>query len=432
MSRALLVVLDSLGVGALPDAVGYGGIGFTDAGADTLGHIAAWCARPVAEGGRGRPLAVPHLVALGLGQAAALARGVDGAPPPGLEGAPCAEASWGCARERSRGKDTVSGHWELCGLPVAQDWGYFSAATDSLPAELVAAIARDAGTPGVLGNRHASGTVILDELGAEHLRTGWPIVYTSADSVVQIAAHEEAFGLERLYALCEATRARVDAWRIGRVIARPFLGDAATGFARTPNRRDWAVPPPAPTLLDALREAGGEVIAIGKIHDIFAGRGVTRAIKAHGLDALVAATREAFAAAPPRSLVFTNLVDFDQAYGHRRDVAGYAAELERFDALLPGLQALLGPGDLLVLVADHGNDPTWPGSDHTREHIPVLASGGCVCDHLQPGRAPAAAAHRGGPLRGGSIGVRASFADVGQTLARHLGLPPLDHGLAFD
>lgn len=432
MSRALLVVLDSLGVGALPDAVAYGGAGWTDAGADTLGHIAAWCARPADEGGRGRPLALPHLVAMGLGQAAALARGIDGLPPPGLEAAPSPEASWGCARERSRGKDTVSGHWELCGLPVPGDWGYFTAATDSLPAELVAAIARDAGTAGVLGNRHASGTVILEELGAEHLRTGWPIVYTSADSVVQIAAHEQAFGLERLYALCEATRARVDAWRIGRVIARPFLGDAATGFARTPNRRDWAVPPAGPTLLDALCEAGGQVLAVGKIHDIFAGRGITRAIKADGLEALVAATREAFATAPPRSLVFTNLVDFDQAYGHRRDVAGYADALERFDALLPGLQALLGPGDLMLLVADHGNDPTWPGTDHTREHIPVLASGGGTCRHLHPGRGPSAVAHRGGPLRGGPIGVRASFADVGQTLARHLGLPPLAHGLAFD
>lgn len=403
MNRAIALVLDSLGIGALPDADRYG-----DVGADTFGHIAGWCARPAADGGRGRPLAIPHLQALGLvhAHAAVAGRFADGLAP-----ACPPVARWGFARERSTGKDTVSGHWEMAGLPVDFEWGYFHEPEHSVPRELLDALGDAAGVPGFLGNCHASGTEILRRLGDEHIRSGRPIIYTSADSVLQIAAHEEAFGLDRLYHVCEIARRLVDAYRIGRVIARPFTGSRADDFKRTTHRRDWAMPPPSPTLLDRLAEAGGEVVAVGKIRDIFAGRGITRAIQAHGLPALMAATGEAFARCPDGGLVFTNLVDFDQEYGHRRDVAGYADALERFDALLPPLLAALGPGDLLVLTADHGNDPTWPGSDHTREHIPILAFG--------PGLAP------------GPIGGRDSFADIGQSLARHFGLPPLTHGACF-
>lgn len=402
MSRAILMVLDSLGVGALPDAAAYG-----DTGSNTLGHIAEWCARPEADGGRGRALDIPHLVGLGLAHAATLAAGRC---PPGLDGRMASGAVRGCARERSRGKDTVSGHWELCGLPVPWDWGHFPRRVDTLVPTQLDALARACGVPGFLGNRHASGTQVIQDLGAEHLACGLPILYFSADSVIQIAAHEASFGLERLLDACAGARRLADDWRIGRVIARPFLGTPETGFSRTPNRRDYAVPPPAPTLLDRLQAAGGRVVAVGKIRDIFAGRGIDQAVGAHGLDALVDATRLAFVDAPDQTLVFTNLVDFDQDFGHRRDVAGYADALERFDRMLPGLCATLGPGDLLVLTADHGNDPTWPGSDHTREHIPLMAWG--------PG------------LRGGNAGVRETFADIGQGLARWFGLPPLDHGHA--
>jgi phosphopentomutase len=399
----MLVVLDSLGVGGAPDAAAFG-----DAGADTLGHIAAWCARGQHEGGRGRALALPNLQRLGLANAAALA---GGAPLAGLAPVARPTAAWGCARERSTGKDTVSGHWEMAGLPVDTDWGYFDAPQRPIPQELLDALAAEAGVDGFLGNCHASGTEIIARLGAEHLASGRPIAYTSADSVLQIAAHEEAFGLDRLYALCAAARRRVEPWRIGRVIARPFTGDVEGGFRRTDHRRDYAVAPTAPTLLDRLLDAGGTVVAVGKIADIFAGRGISRAVAAHGLPELVQATEAAFRASADRSLVFTNLVDFDQQYGHRRDVAGYAAALEAFDAMLPALLAALGDDDLLLLTADHGNDPTWAGSDHTREQVPVLACGPRV----------AAAA----------IGSRDGFADIGQSLAGWFGLAALPHGRSF-
>lgn len=404
MSRVLCLVLDSLGIGALPDAADYG-----DAGADTLGHIADWCARAQDQGGRGRALELPHLRAAGLGHAYAL---VHGAQPRGWDGGGQPRGCWGAARERSRGKDTVSGHWEMMGLPVPFDWGYFDAPVESFPTELVAALAAAAGTAGILGRCHASGTEIIERLGAAHEDCGWPIVYTSADSVLQIAAHEQHFGRERLYALCVTARRLVDRWNIGRVIARPFVGDRQHGYQRTSGRRDYAVPPIAPTLLDQLCAAGGSVLAIGKIHDIFAGRGITQSIKAHGIDALLDASLNALRMAPPRSLVYTNLVDFDQEYGHRRDVAGYARALEQFDLRLPELLSALGPDDLLVLTADHGNDPTWRGSDHTREHVPVLLLGAKV--------------------RPGSIGLRDSFADLAQSLAGKWSLPALAHGQAFN
>jgi len=398
MPRAALLILDSLGVGALPDAAAFG-----DVGANTLGHIAEHTLRA-----QQRPLHVPHLQRLGLGLAARLA---SGALPAGFDASIAVSGAWGTARERSTGKDTTSGHWEMMGLPMLEDWGYFREHENSMPATLLDAIATRAGIPGWLGNCHASGTTIISELGEEHVRSGKPIVYTSADSVLQIAAHEQAFGLERLYRLCEIAREYVDDYRIGRVIARPFVGIDAASFKRSHNRHDYSTPPPAPTLLDQLCAAGGAVHGIGKIPDIFANSGISHAVKAHGIDGLFDATLGTLAQCGERGLVFTNFVDFDSEYGHRRDVAGYAAALEYFDSRVPELLAALQPDDLLILSADHGNDPTWPGSDHTREHIPILACGA--------------------GLRAGSIGIRDSFADIGQSIAAHFRLPPLANGTSF-
>ena len=404
MSRAILLVLDSLGIGALPDADKFG-----DVGADTLGHIAAHCIATRCGSGIDGALKIPSLLQLGLGHSAQLASGNF---PAGLQNSTLVPVgAWGCARERSTGKDTTSGHWEMCGVPVLFDWGYFTAPTQSFPAELLEALVQRADLPGVLGNCRASGTTIIAELGEAHIRSGKPIVYTSADSVLQIAAHEEHFGLERLYEVCAMARELVDSLNVARVIARPFIGEDAVSFKRTSHRRDYSVPPPAPTLLDRLQAAQREVIGIGKIPDIFAHRGITTEIKAHGIDGLFQATLDAMESAADGSLIFTNFVDFDQEFGHRRDPAGYAAALESFDALLPQLFARLQEDDVVLLVADHGNDPTWPGSDHTREHIPILAFGPHV--------------------RAGGIGCRDSFADIGQSIANWLGIPPLDAGHDF-
>lgn len=401
--RAALIVLDSLGVGGAPDAAAFG-----DVGADTFGHIAAACTAGAADVGRAGPLCVPTLARLGLAHAAELASGARAA---GFAALPPPIAWWGAAGERSTGKDTISGHWEMAGQPVTFEWGYFRERRDSVPAALLAELARRAGVDGFLGNCHASGTQVIEDLGEEHLATGRPIVYTSADSVLQICAHEQRFGLERLYALCAIARELVDPLRIGRVIARPFVGTSRADFTRTPHRRDYAVPPVGPTLLDAVQAAGGTTVAVGKVSDIFAGVGVSRAVKAHGLAALTEATVAALASGGDRTLVFTNLVDFDQEYGHRRDVAGYARALEAFDAMLARLLAGLGPGDLIMLTADHGNDPTWRGTDHTRERVPVLATGPAVGS--------------------GPLGLRDSFADLGQSIAAWLGVAPLAHGRAF-
>jgi phosphopentomutase len=319
--------------------------------------------------------------------------------------------AYGYAAEISTGKDTPSGHWEMAGVPVLYEWGYFRDPQNAFPQALLDRLIEQGRLPGVLGNCHASGTEIIERLGEEHVRTGKPIVYTSADSVFQIACHEEAFGLERLLELCRIARVLVDEYRIGRVIARPFVGSTSRDFVRTGNRRDYAVPPPAPTLLDRLVESGGEVIGVGKIPDILAHRGISREVKANGNGALFDATLAAFDAAPDRSIVFSNFVDFDMLYGHRRDVDGYARALEYFDSRLPALLAQLREGDVAILSADHGCDPTWPGSDHTREYIPVLACG--------PG------------VAAGSLGRRATFADIGQSLAGHFGLPAMDYGTGF-
>lgn len=404
MSRAVLLVLDSFGIGASADADKYG-----DVGANTLLHIAQACALGAADGpSRNGPLHLPNLARLGLGYAAAMSCGEWA---PGLSSEVSLMGSYGYARELSSGKDTPSGHWEMAGVPVLFEWGYFAQPIDSFPQPLLDALIRRGGVSGTLGNCHASGTTILEQLGEAHLRSGQPILYTSADSVLQIAAHEQHFGLQRLYALCELARELCDPYNIGRVIARPFTGDTPATFRRTGNRRDYAVPPPAPTLLDRLCAVGGQVLAVGKIGDIFAHQGITRLYKADGNDALFDATLQALADAPPRSLVFSNFVDFDMLYGHRRDIAGYAGALEAFDRRLPELLAALQPDDLLLIGADHGCDPSFPGSDHTREHIPVLALGA--------------------GLRPGSLGERTTFADFGQTLADFFRLPPCSHGRSF-
>jgi phosphopentomutase len=306
--------------------------------------------------------------------------------------------------ETSRGKDTVSGHWEIAGAPVDFDWGYFPQEVPAFPQALIDAIVAKAKVPGLIGLTHASGVTVIEELGARSVATGMPIAYTSVDSVMQFAAHEEAFGLEPLYDLCRVARSLCDPLRIGRVIARPFVGDARSGFTRTANRKDFAMPPTRATLIDRLAEAGREMVSVGKIGDIFAHRATGREVKGAGNDANLTLALQAFRALSDGGLVFVNLVDFDTEFGHRRDVPGYAAALEAFDARVPGIEALLQPGDLAVITADHGNDPTWRGTDHTREQVPVLAFG--------PGQPH------------GPIGRRDSFADIGAGLAAHLGLEP--------
>lgn len=404
MARAFLFVLDSFGIGHAADAAQFG-----DEGADTLGHIQQACAAGNADraGLRNGPLEVPNMAALGLGAAASLAVGNE--PDGPSENDPC--GFYGAADEVSSGKDTPSGHWEIAGVPVPFEWGYFPDTHPTFPPGLTETIVAKAGLPGILGNCHASGTQIIAELGQEHIRTGKPICYTSADSVFQIAAHESHFGLERLYRLCETVRILVDPLNIGRVIARPFTGETSRTFERTANRRDFAVPPPEPTLLDRIESAGGRVFGIGKIGDIFAHVGVTETRKAAGNMALFDATLNAMDEARAGDLVFANFVDFDSSYGHRRDVAGYAAALEDFDRRLPEATAKLQPGDILILTADHGCDPTWRGSDHTRERVPIVGTG--------PG------------LAGGCVGLRDTYADIGETLAAHLGLPPGGHGVSF-
>ena len=409
MARVALIILDSLGVGGAPDAGAFG-----DQGANTMGHIALYAHQGLAEQGRNGPLCLPTLTSLGLGLAAALS---TGQVPPGLELEPenCL-GQYGCATPTSPGKDTISGHFELAGVPITEDWGYFTAKNNSIPKKILDELIQHTKIPGFLGNCQASGTEILVRLGEEHITSGKPIIYTSADSVLQIAAHETYFGLSRLYALCLAARTLVDEYRIARVIARPFIGENKENFVRTGQRRDYAMPAPQLTILDRICQAGGQVVAIGKVRDIFAGRGVSQSFSAHGhaqiMDQVLLAlaqTKEQMAEIP--ALLIANFVDFDSVYGHRRDVAGYARALEAFDENLPRLLKTLEHGDLCIITADHGCDPTWPGTDHTREQVPILAFG--------PGIKP------------GSIGIRQSFSDVAATIALFLDLNALDFGSPF-
>lgn len=403
MKRAIVLVLDSFGIGASRDADK-----FDNVGADTLGHIATWCANNRTSGDNKGPIYLPNLTRLGLMHAA---KESSGSFPLGTDESISVTGAYAHAEEISSGKDTSSGHWEMAGVPVLFDWGYFHDKQNSFPESLLTAFIEQAGLPGVLGNCHASGTEIIARYGEEHIRTGKPIVYTSADSVFQIACHEEAFGLERLLEISQVAFSLLGQYKIARVIARPFVGDKESGFTRTGNRRDLSVSPPSPTVLDKLCEASGRVLAVGKISDIFAGNGISQKYKATGLKELVDVTMQAMRDAGDQSLVFTNFVDFDSEFGHRRDVAGYANALEYFDRRLPEVVALMQEGDVLILTADHGCDPTWPGSDHTRENVPVL-----VYRHS---------------IKPGSLGLRDTFADIGQSLCKHFDLSPVEYGRSF-
>ncbi len=405
MTRAIIMVMDSFGIGGAEDADKFG-----DVGSDTLGHIAAACASGGGDraGLRSGRLAMPNLTGLGLGRAAEAS---TGKLPPGLEAPPGAETIWGYARETSTGKDTPSGHWEMAGVPVSFAWTYFPDTQPAFPKALTAALIEQAKLPGILGDKHASGMPIIHELGPESIRTGKPICYTSADSVFQIAAHETHFGLERLYEVCEVARRLCDPLNIGRVIARPFVGETVETFKRTANRRDYAVPPPEPTILDRLTDAGRKVFSIGKIGDIFAHRGTGTILKAPNDMALFDKTLAAMDMAGDGDFIFANFVDFDTLYGHPRDVAGYAAALEAFDRRVPEMLAKLRDGDLAIFTADHGNDPTWRGTDHTREHVAI-----CATLRGRPGKA---------------VGGRPTFSDIGESVAAHLGIAPGPHGRSF-
>jgi phosphopentomutase len=403
MARAVILVLDSVGIGGAPDAALYG-----DLGANTVGHIADACARGEADDSRrAGPLCLPNLVRLGLDEACALA---SGRIPPGLGNSQPGRKRAGCAKEISKGKDTPSGHWEIAGVPVPFDWGYFPRTRPCFPAKLVRDLCRQGDVAGILGGVHASGTQIIAELGEEHMRSGCPICYTSADSVFQIAAHEQSFGLDRLYKVCSVARKLVDPLRIGRVIARPFVGGSRADFVRTGNRRDYATPPPSLTVLDMASRSGRDVVSIGKIDDIFAHSGTGRVMKANGNAQSFDRTLDGLRGLADGGLLFANFIDFDMLYGHRRDVAGYAAALEVFDRRLPELERIMGEDDLAIITADHGCDPTWSGTDHTREQVPILAIG---------------------RRNNGPIGARATYADIAATIARHLDLPQPPSGKPF-
>jgi phosphopentomutase len=395
-ARAFLIVIDSVGIGGAPDAHEFFNGDLPDTGANTFGHIAQACA---ANG----PLDVPTLDALGIGAAVKLASGLE------LEGFNDTEptGAWGAATEISRGKDTPSGHWELAGVPVPWDWHTFPNTDPAFPDDLTVMICEAAGTGGILANRHDSGTTVIAKEGARHMQTGWPICYTSVDSVLQIAAHEDTFGRDRLLKLCADIAPTLHAMKIGRVIARPFVGTPETGFTRTEYRRDFAIAPPSPTLCDDISGAGRSVHAVGKIGDIFSMRGITTTAKGRDIS-LMDDLHRLVEQAEPGSFTFANFVEFDSEYGHRRDVAGYARHLEWFDAALGGLLGKLRPDDLLIVTADHGNDPTWPGTDHTRERVPVLVQGigPKALGHLQ-------------------------FTDVAASIAAHLGVPNTGQGKSF-
>ncbi|MBU0744868.1 MAG: phosphopentomutase [Gammaproteobacteria bacterium] len=395
MARAFILLLDSLGIGELPDAADFG-----DSGANTFLHIKEHCSLGLANkpGVRQGPLQIPNLDRLGLTAAASLKTDFK------------SQGLYGSAKEISLGKDTLSGHWEIAGVPVLFEWGYFPATYPSFPEELVDVFVKEAKLPGILGNCHASGTEIINRLGDEHIKTEKPICYTSADSVFQIAVHEELFGLERLYELCQIAFKLVQPYKICRVIARPFLGSNGK-YHRTDHRRDFSVFPPDLTLLDKLVAAGGNVIAVGKVADIFAHRGISKHMSAYGHDEIFQVLFKNLKEAPDRSLIFANFVDFDMKYGHRRDVVGYADALEKFDLKLPEFEKLMQPDDIAIITADHGCDPTFKGTEHTREYIPILVFG----PNIKPR----------------SIGKRDTFADIGQSLAKYFNLKLFACGKSF-
>lgn len=393
MTRAIILMMDSFGIGGAPDAESFG-----DKGSDTFGHIVD----------NYSDIKIPNLVKLGLLKAANAASNSN-RKVSDLGSEIDLPSKYGHCKEVSLAKDTTSGHWEIAGVPVLEPWGYFKPDYPSFPTELLEKIYQRTGLK-FLGNKAASGTVIIQELGEEHIKTGMPIGYTSADSNFQIAAHEEYFGLQKLYDLCQIVYEEVKPYRIARVIARPFIGEKNGEFVRTGNRHDYSVPPLAPTLLNIAKDAGHKVIAVGKISDIFAGSGVSEKKLASGHDALWEKTFEAMEEAPEGSLIFTNFVDFDMLYGHRRDLKGYAQALEDFDKMLPSFADKLHSDDVVFICADHGNDPTAQGTDHTREQIPVLMFG----QKVKPQ----------------DVGLRQTFSDIGQTVAEVLGLK-LNNGKSF-
>ena len=371
MARVFLVVMDSVGIGGAPDADKYFNGDISDFGSNTVLHIAEYMRK------RGRPLKLPQLNALGLGSAIHHSAGIR---HPDLPIEP--DANWAVGQESSRGKDTPSGHWEIAGLPVTWDWHYFKDKTNSFPTELINLICQIAQVDGILGNKHASGIRIIEEFGQSHVETSMPICYTSADSVFQIAAHETVFGLDRLYDLCEKLSPAIHNLNVGRVIARPFGGSKEEGWERTKNRRDYAMLPPSSVLTDWVKASGGKTYAIGKIGDIFSMRNIDSNVTGTDRD-LMRQLQKHIEFAEDGSLIFANFVEFDSLFGHRRDPIGYAKALEWFDTGIADVVRNLLEDDLLIVTADHGNDPTWSGTDHTREQVPVLLLG--KTDFIQSG-----------------------------------------------
>lgn len=397
MPRAIVIVIDSFGIGHAPDAEAFG-----DVGANTFASLSQAYYEHTQ-----KPISLPNFSKLGLVRACEEASGKE-LP---VERVAPAHGAYGYCAELSTGKDTPSGHWEMMGVPVLFDWGYFSDRENSFPTALIDDINERTGFKGILGNCHASGTTIINELASEHIKTGIPICYTSADSVFQVAAHEEHFGLDNLYLYCETVREALKGYNVGRVIARPFIGNETEGFERTGNRRDYSVLPPAPTVLDKAFDKGVHVVSVGKISDIFAHQGISEKTKATGINALVDATISHMKEKHDNAIIFTNLVNFDQDFGHRRDAVGYADALQSLDKRLPELYEALNDDDLLIFTADHGCDPTWHGNDHTREFVPVLG----YHNHISSV----------------ALGQRTTFADMGQTIAELFDLGTMEYGQSF-
>ncbi|WP_367670503.1 phosphopentomutase [Sodalis-like secondary symbiont of Drepanosiphum platanoidis] len=404
MKRVFILILDSFGIGSSADAIKFG-----DLGSNTLGHISEYCQNEFLNKKRKNILKLPNMVKLGLLKVLKKSSGIF--PIIGKNKKSNIVGAYSYAQEISSGKDTTSGHWEISGVPILNNWGYFIKNKNSIPKKILNKIIIDYNLPGFLGNCHASGTDIINKLGIEHIFSKKPIIYTSKDSVLQIACHEKFFGLKNLYNLCKITRKILTDgnYNIARVIARPFLGNKPGEFERTKNRLDISMIPPEETVLQKfINEKNGNVIAIGKISDIYANVGITKKILSTGTKDLFQSTINEIDKSKNNTLILTNFVDFDSLYGHRRDVYGYAKELEIFDSLLPKLIKKIKSKDMLIITSDHGCDPTWHGTDHTREYIPILIYG----LNIKPG----------------FYGKRKTFADIGQTVANYFNLSPMKYG----
>jgi len=396
------MILDSLGIGSSFDAEN-----FNDSGSDTFGHISRECFLGNANKGRTGLLNIPNLSKLGILEASKMSTGVY---PLGFSKVDLI-GSYGLASEISSGKDTTSGHWEIAGVPVLDNWFYFENKKNSFPDELIQEIIITSKIPGILGNCHSSGIEILNVFGEEHIKTGKPIFYTSADSVFQVACHEFKFGLSKLYKLCEIIRIILNknGFKVARVIARPFFGESKLNFQRSGNRKDLSMEPFDDTvMIKLIKENQGAVVGIGKVSDIYAGVGITKKVKAVGLEELCNSTVMEIKKARNNTIIFTNFVDFDSNWGHRRDVSGYAQGLEFFDFRLSEIINLVKKTDLLIITSDHGCDPTWKGSDHTREYIPILI--------YYPG------------IKKKFLGHRETFSDIGQTIAKYFLLSDMKYG----